>query len=175
MGFKKLKILLIFSLSVPSLKSFFSKEKGKKESPGRVAIAANGRAISPAGWRSHYALVRAAATTFGALFFVFLKKAPKVYCQRIKNGKKHGLACRRREGIAWLSAACRKTRSVNPAGRRCCAARKAGEAFRRGGNDEPVLTAREVLGIRAASIRRKIKQKDGARRSGLCRNVCKTG
>jgi len=35
----------------------------------------NRRVISPAGWRSHYALVGAAATTFAALFFVFLKKA----------------------------------------------------------------------------------------------------
>jgi hypothetical protein len=32
------------------------------------------RVISPEGWRSHYALAGGAATTFAALFLLFLKK-----------------------------------------------------------------------------------------------------
>jgi len=73
-----------FSLSTLSPESFFSKKKEKKKAQFSVAVRP-GRAISPAGWfdglpqaSNHYALVRAGATTFAALFFVFLKKASAI-------------------------------------------------------------------------------------------------
>jgi len=98
----KVKQSVIFLLSSLFLISFFSKEKGKKESPIKGVHSGNGRAISPEGWRSHYALVRAADTTFAALFFVFLKKASAIEFKIFKqlNGKKQ-VPDSRMSGMDW--------------------------------------------------------------------------
>jgi hypothetical protein len=66
-------LLIVFF--IPFHESFFQKKKEKKKAQLSVSKSGNRRAISPEGWRSHYALGCCCGHNLCGSFFSFFEKS----------------------------------------------------------------------------------------------------